>query len=54
MAFGQAKAIARFTPGFRRRNPMLATVNALEQIRPLNVNVGKHVLSEIIARFCVE
>ena len=36
MAFGQAKAISRFTTGFLRIDPRLATVNAFEQIRPLN------------------
>jgi hypothetical protein len=37
MVFGNAKAIARFTPGFVSRNPMLAIVSAFEQIRPLSV-----------------
>ena len=37
MAFGQAKAIARFTPGFLKENTMLAIVSAFEQISPLNV-----------------
>ena len=35
--FGQAKAIARFTPGFLKENTMLAIVSAFEQISPLNV-----------------
>ena len=37
MVFGQAKAIARFTPGFLKENTMLAIVSAFEQISPLNV-----------------
>lgn len=37
MIFGQAKALARFTPGFFTQNPMLAIVNAFEQIRQFNV-----------------
>ena len=36
MVFGQAKAIARFTPGFLKENTMLAIVSAFEQISPLN------------------
>ena len=37
IVFAEAKAIARFTPGFLKENPMLAIVSAFEQIRPLNV-----------------
>ena len=37
MIFGQAKAIARSTPGFIAQNPMLAIVNAFQQISALNV-----------------
>ena len=37
MVFGLVKAIARFSPGFLRTNPMLASINAFEQVRPINV-----------------
>jgi hypothetical protein len=37
MVFGQAKAIARFSPGSIKENPMLAIVNAFQQINPVNV-----------------
>ena len=38
MVFGQAKALARFTGSrFFTQNPMIAIVNAFEQIRQLNV-----------------
>jgi hypothetical protein len=37
MVFGQAKAIARFTPGFFEDNPFLAILSAFQQIRPFNV-----------------
>ena len=37
MIFGQAKAIARSTPGFIRQNPLIAIINAFENISPLNV-----------------
>lgn len=37
MVFGLVKAIARFSPGFLRTNPMLAIINAFEQVRPINV-----------------
>ena len=35
MVFGLAKAIARFSPGFLRTNPMLVIINAFEQVRPI-------------------
>jgi len=42
MVFGLVKAIGRFSPGFLRTNPMLAIINAFEQVRPINVrNVYK-------------
>ena len=37
VVFGLVKAIARFSPGFSRTNPMLAIMNAFEQVRPINV-----------------
>ena len=37
MVFGLVKAIAPFSPGFLRTNPMLAIINAFEQVRPINV-----------------
>jgi hypothetical protein len=37
MVFGQAKAIARFRPGFFEENPFLAILSAFQQIRPFNV-----------------
>ena len=37
MVFAQAKAIARYTPGFVDENALLVIVTAFEQISPLNV-----------------
>ena len=37
MVFGLVKPIARFSPGLLRTNPMLAIINAFEQVRPINV-----------------
>ena len=37
MVFGLVKAIARFSPCFLRTNPMLAIINAFEQVCPINV-----------------
>ena len=37
LVFGLVKAIARFSPGFLRTNPMLAIINAFEQVRPINI-----------------
>ena len=39
MVFELVKAIARFSPGFLRTNPMLAIINAFEQVRPINVKI---------------
>ena len=37
LVFGLVKAIARFSPGFLRTNPLLAIINAFEQVRLINV-----------------
>ena len=37
MVFGLVKAIARFSPGFLRTNPMLVIINAFEQVRPISI-----------------
>lgn len=37
MVFGLVKAIAGFSPGYLRIIPMLAIINAFEQVRPKNI-----------------